>query len=315
MNLSVDSHGEGPDLALIHGWGIGASVWDDLLPLLSAHFCVHRVTLPGYTSSAADRMQRSSWRGTRENPHGSTVLAVPAGKAPPDAPSRPSPAGVSGTGFSCAGSSSAGSADAPVDFIATAAAIADALPAGCTLCGWSLGGLLALQAALLAPQRIARLVLCGATPSFKQRECWVHAQPPALLDAFAAALSTDPAATLQRFIALLNQGDRAARANTRTLTRALAADGLADGAALARGLNWLRCVDLRVPSPTIAVPTLLIHGENDPLMPLPAARWLHASLPQSRLEIFKGAAHAPFLNDRERCARLLIDFCHDRAIP
>ena len=304
MKLSIASTGDGPDIALIHGWGIGTAAWDDLLELLTPRFRVHRVALPGYRSTAegtaADRIQKGSWPGTRENPHGSTALAVPAGKAPPDAPSRPS----------SAGSASTGSASTPVDFIATAAAIADALPVGCTLCGWSLGGLLALQAAALAPQRIARLVLCGATPAFMQREGWPQAQTPALLDGFAAALASDAAATLQRFIALLNQGDRATRANARTLARGLAADGPADGATLSRGLDWLRDVDLRAEVATIALPTLIIHGENDPLMPLSAACWLADALSQSRLEIFGGAAHAPFLNDRERFARLLDDFCH-----
>ena len=157
MNLTIDRCGDGPDLALIHGWGIGAAAWDDLLPLLTMQLRVHVVTLPGYpcaNASAADRMQRLSWPGTHQDPHGSTVSEEPAGKAPPDALSRPSPAGSS--------------AQNPPDFVDTAAAIADALPAGCALCGWSLGGLLALQAALpaLAPKRIDRLILCAATPAF-----------------------------------------------------------------------------------------------------------------------------------------------------
>ena len=54
----------------------------------------------------------------------------------------------------------------------------------------------------------------------------------------------------------------------------------------------------------------LIHGESDPLMPLSAARWLADHLPQARLEVFHGAAHAPFLNSPERFAELLIEYCH-----
>ena len=255
MTLCIDRCGDGPDLALIHGWGVGAAAWDELLPLLTPNFRVHRVALPGY------------------------------GNAPDGA-----------------------------DFKTTAAAIAESLPAGCALCGWSLGALLALQAAVLSPQRIGRLVLCGATPSFVQRDGWPHAQPPALLDGFCAALASDAAQTLQRFIALVNQGDRSARAITRSLARGVAADGLADNATLARGLDWLRRVDLRAQLSAIAQPALVIHGEADPLMPLASARWLAAALPQARLEVFSGAAHAPFLNDRERFARLLGDFC-DASIP
>ena len=298
MSLTIDRCGDGPDLALIHGWGVGAAAWDELLPLLTPNFRVHRIALPGYqataNSSAAERIKRSFQPVPRQQPHQSTVLAAPASKAPLDAPSSPSSENSS----------------LPADFIATAAAIAEALPAGCTLCGWSLGALLALQAAALAPQRVARLVLCGATPSFVDRDGWPQAQPPALLDRFDEALADDAAATLKRFIALFNQGDRQARAITRTLTRALAADGSADNATLARGLDWLRRVDLRATVKTIAQPTLIIHGDADPLMPLAAAQWLADALPQAQLTVFGGAAHAPFISDRERFARLLVDFCH-----
>ena len=172
------------------------------------------------------------------------------------------------------------------------------------------GALLALQAALLAPRRVGRLVLCGATPSFVQRDGWPHAQAATLLDRFDEALADDAAATLKRFIALFNQGDRQARAITRTLSKALAAETPPDGAMLARGLDWLRRVDLRAQLSAIAQPTLLIHGENDPLMPLAAAHWLADALPDARLKVFGGAAHAPFINDPERFARLLADFCH-----
>ena len=302
MTLCIDRFGDGPDLALIHGWGIGAAAWDELLPLLTPRFRVHRVTLPGYQatadSSAAERIERSFQPPTRQDPRQSTILAAPPGKAPLDAPSRASSENPS----------------LPADFVNTAEAIAEALPAGCTLCGWSLGALLALQAARLlpplAPQRVARLILCGATPSFVEHDGWPHAQASALLDRFDAALTDDAAATLKRFIALFNQGDHQARAITRTLSRGLAADGLADGATLARGLDWLRRVDLRAQLSAIAQPTLVIHGENDPLMPLAAAHWLADALPDAQLEVFDGAAHAPFLNNRERFAQLLIDFCH-----
>lgn len=299
MTLDIDRYGDGPDLALIHGWGIGAAAWDELLPLLTPHFRVHVVALPGYPRAPQERSERSFQPPLRQDPHQSTMPVMPAGKTPLAALSSPS-------------------LENPSDFVATATAIADALPPDCTLCGWSLGALLALQAALflppLAPQRIARLILCGATPSFVQRDGWPCAQPATLLDDFGAALAKDCAATLKRFIALFNQGDLQVRAIGRTFSRALAARGLADDATLARGLDWLRRADLRAQLSAIAQPTLIIHGEADPLMPLAAASWIADALPQARLEVFAGAAHAPFASDRERFARLLVDFCDASAI-
>lgn len=195
------------------------------------------------------------------------------------------------------------------DFMACAQSLAAALPDGVALCGWSLGGLLALQAAHLAPQRIARLIVVGGTPSFAQRADWAAAQPPALLDTFAAAVAQDAGAALQRFVALLNQGDT----QSRRLTRDLAAGALGGAppaaATLRRGLDWLRDVDLRPHLPAIATPTLVIHGERDPLMPLAAGRWLADHLPDARLELFAGTAHAPFLADPERFAARVAAFC------
>ena len=53
MGLCVESSGSGPDLALLHGWGMNAAVWDDLAALLAKTFRVHCVDLPGCGASPA----------------------------------------------------------------------------------------------------------------------------------------------------------------------------------------------------------------------------------------------------------------------
>jgi len=138
--------GAGPDLALIHGWGLGSSVWQPLIAALSRTWRVHLVDLPGY------------------------------------------------------GDSSAGSPD----FTQAARDLIDALPDPVTLCGWSLGAMLAMRAALLVPQRVAALLLVGATASFTQRAGLAALTGPQddvtkmvaefkrRRDAFIAALNTLP---------------------------------------------------------------------------------------------------------------------------
>ncbi|MDR2788444.1 MAG: alpha/beta fold hydrolase [Candidatus Accumulibacter sp.] len=200
--------------------------------------------------------------------------------------------------------------DHGLDFAGTARFLADSLPAGAILCGWSLGALLAMQAALLSPRRVGGLILVGGTPCFIRRNGWTTAQSPAMLKKFSADVSDDSRTALRRFAALFNQGDATARLTARAAVQGILSAPPASATLLA-GLDWLRDADLRERVPEIGCPTLLIHGECDPLMPLAAARWLAEKLPRARLDVFAGAAHAPFLNDPERFARLVGGFLHD----
>jgi pimeloyl-ACP methyl ester carboxylesterase len=56
------------------------------------------------------------------------------------------------------------------------------------------------------------------------------------------------------------------------------------------------------------LPTLIVWGENDPLIPARHAHDAHASIPGSRLEIFPGAGHFPYRHDPQRFASILLDF-------
>ena len=246
--------GKDPELALVHGWGLGSTVWQPLLAPLSRSCRVYPIDLPGYGQSPAS----------------------------------------------------------DADFTETARSLIDALPDPVILCGWSLGAMLVMRAALLAPRRVAGLVLVGASASFIQRGNWQQAQAPELLDSFSENIRQQPEQTLQRFVGLLNQGDKQARALGRTLRAGLRAGRLPDPETLRRGLDWLRDLDLRLLLPKIATPSLLIHGDQDTLNPLAAAKSMAKAMPNARLEVFAGAAHAPFLADPDRFVALLDDFCHAR---
>lgn len=51
MKLHVDRAGAGPDLVLLHGWGLHSGVWIDVLPDLARRFRVHAIDLPGHGHS------------------------------------------------------------------------------------------------------------------------------------------------------------------------------------------------------------------------------------------------------------------------
>lgn len=47
-NLQVRTLGNGPDLVLLHGWGLNSGVWQSLAEKLKNDFRIHLVDLPGY---------------------------------------------------------------------------------------------------------------------------------------------------------------------------------------------------------------------------------------------------------------------------
>ncbi|WP_235930068.1 pimeloyl-ACP methyl ester esterase BioH [Craterilacuibacter sinensis] len=51
MNCYVETQGCGPDVVLLHGWGLHGGVFERVAAALSAHYCVHTVDLPGHGAS------------------------------------------------------------------------------------------------------------------------------------------------------------------------------------------------------------------------------------------------------------------------
>ena len=56
------------------------------------------------------------------------------------------------------------------------------------------------------------------------------------------------------------------------------------------------------------MPTLIVWGERDPMIPAAHGIAAHALIPHSRLELFPDAGHYPFDEDPERFAAVLADF-------
>jgi len=204
-----------------------------------------------------------------------------------------------------------GQADVDDPLVATTVdALLDAVPEGAILLGWSLGGQLAQLMAARAPQKIKALALVATSPRFTAGDDWTAGQPPSLLATFSGAVSMLPGPVLPRFAALINQGDSKAKDIGRQLAPLTKAP-LPEKAALLRGLDWLRDLDLLALAPRLTQPALVMHGAHDPLMPLEAAQWLAQHLGQGRLEVFADAAHAPFLHDPDDFAGRLVRWADD----
>lgn len=193
------------------------------------------------------------------------------------------------------------------DAATVARQLTEQLPPGCTLAGWSLGGMLAQLAAIQTDSPIARLVLLGTTPSFVKREGFETGQAPALLATFTTGIRALPAAVVPRFATLINQGDSRARDINR-LIKPLTQEPLPEKAGLLTGLAWLGELDLRSLAPSITQPALVIHGAKDGLIPYEAGQWLAEHLPHAELLTLPEAAHTPFLHDPAGCAAAMARF-------
>ncbi len=165
------------------------------------------------------------------------------------------------------------------------------------LLGWSLGGLLAMKAALAAPSRLRGLILIAATPCFSQRPNWSHGVAEPLVRQLAHELETGPEQVLNRFLALEVHGSEHAAADLRLLRTEAFRHGLPDQKALEAGLDLLRQTDLSDRLPEIELPVVLIGGRRDRLVPFEALEETARHLPNVELVRIPGAAHAPFLTN------------------
>jgi pimeloyl-ACP methyl ester carboxylesterase len=57
------------------------------------------------------------------------------------------------------------------------------------------------------------------------------------------------------------------------------------------------------------LPTLIVWGERDSIIPVEHGAAAHAAMPSSRFEVFDRAGHMPHDDDPYRFAKVLIDFC------
>lgn len=197
-------------------------------------------------------------------------------------------------------------ADALADLLAAHEPAPGAAPAW--IVGWSLGGLIALALAARHPQRVRGLVMLAASPRFVAATDWPMGMDPAVFAAFGTELDRDFAGTLDRFLMLEAQGSSPLRETLRFLRDAVHERGGPTPEALHAGLALLRSTDLRPLLPGLAVPSLWLAGRRDRLVGPEAMQAAAALAPNSRLQVFEHAGHAPFLTEPAAVAAAITAF-------
>lgn len=192
-----------------------------------------------------------------------------------------------------------------------ARSLAEMFPQAVYLCGWSLGALVAMRWALDRPGGLRRVALIAATPRFSAGEGWSAGSALGDLAAFARALHNDYRGTLDRFIALQAMGSPAPRQVVAHFRRRLAHAAAPDPEALDAGLHLLATTDLRAEMGRLDLPTLILHGERDAVVPRAAGEWLAGALPNGCLTVIPAAGHGPFVSHEAECAAALLEHFHE----
>jgi pimeloyl-ACP methyl ester carboxylesterase len=190
-----------------------------------------------------------------------------------------------------------------------------------TVVGHSLGGGVAMQFAYQFPERTERLVLVSSGGLGKEVNLLLRAAAlpgaelvlPFLVPTWLGR-AVDGAGWVGARLGLR------ARPDLGEVVRGFLS--LGDGEARAAFLHTLRAVidpgGQRVSGHdrlylAAKLPTLLVWGERDPIIPVAHAHAAHAAMPGSRLELFAASGHFPHMDDSVRFVETLRDFLSSTA--
>ena len=189
----------------------------------------------------------------------------------------------------------------PLEPAQLATQLVDRLPDAVWL-GWSLGGQVALRAALDHPTRMRGLIMLASSPRFVRGDGWPHGVSPTLFRDFGDALERDFRGTLEGFLALEALGSASAQVELRKLRAQAFERGEPSPRALQEGLVLLDELDLRDELPRLQVPSLWVSGRRDRLVPAGAMPAAAALAPGARSVVIDDAGHAPFLGAADAVA-------------
>jgi 3-oxoadipate enol-lactonase len=151
-----------------------------------------------------------------------------------------------------------------------------------SICGVSLGGMVAMALALNAPERVDRLVLACTSAHLGPSEPWIERACVVRSAGMEAIVET----VLRRwFTPELVQDDPATVERFRTMLAATPPEGYA------RCCEAVGAWDGRERVSEIHSPTLVVAGADDPAIPLEHAQLLSSRIPGARLHVLERAAH------------------------
>jgi len=186
-----------------------------------------------------------------------------------------------------------------------------------TVVGHSLGGGIAMQFAYQFPERCERLVLVSSGGLGREVHFVLRAASLPGADWVLPLLTSPHLLGLGRGVGgLLKRVHLAPGADIELLGRGFTS--LDNAGSRQAFLHTVRAViepgGQRVSASdrlalAALLPTLIVWGERDSIIPVAHGAAAHEAMPGSRFEVFPGAGHLPHDHDPQRFAALLADFC------
>ncbi len=177
------------------------------------------------------------------------------------------------------------------------------------LVGWSLGGMVALEAFAALREQLAGLVLVGATPCFIAGEGYGYGLPPKDVRGIALRLKRDYSKTMGDFFKGMFAPEEMHWDQYQRVVREIVIPGRQPAPEVAlQGLELLAGADLRGFLPQIDRPVLLLHGSCDTISLPAASQYMAEHIPDAAMEIMEGCGHAPFMSRPDEFNRLLGGF-------
>ncbi|MFH1968900.1 MAG: alpha/beta hydrolase [Verrucomicrobiota bacterium] len=161
--------------------------------------------------------------------------------------------------------------------------------------GWSMGGIVALETAREYPGLLQRLVVISGTARFSAGNDELPAlssvEGPgvsaSVLRAMAMGLRRTPNNVLAAYYDKVHAPQSGPAAAQRNLAIALL-----DRSELLQGLDYLQRMDVRNGLEKQTIPTLVVHGREDRIVPWQAGEWLSCALAVSHWRCYEGLGHA-----------------------
>ncbi|MFT6154491.1 MAG: pimeloyl-ACP methyl ester esterase [Crocinitomicaceae bacterium] len=205
------------------------------------------------------------------------------------------------------GTSPCSNAEADYEINKLISTLLDVAPKNATWLGWSLGGMLAVQAAARAPDQIKRVITICSNAQFVASKQWKQGVPSPLFNGFMETID-DVKTTLRRFAALTVVGEQKdmlqslkwLQQNTQSLSTS--------SSVLKASLQLLSQIDNRKLLGLLPQPCMHVLATDDAIVPNKLSQELNKLNPMHLVSFVPNASHACLVTQPQSVANGILTF-------